>query len=157
MDPLSVTASVVAILQAASSVISILSDFKEASPGINAVITEVKHVRLVVSALQSYVDRSRQLRSGRAALVQVDDVVAVLTQTVLVFSELEATFFVSRKSKNSNLFSRLGKQLAWTWQQGGINRLVDQLQEQKLSLNLLLQIMQWYVGRGCVHCPMDVG
>lgn len=142
MDPLSITASITGILTASIKVISILSLVHEAPEFIKAIGVEVNHIRIVVAALRKFLDRTRQLPPERAALIQIDDVVAILTQTVLTFSELEA-FVRSAASRNSLL--RLRSRISWPWQQAGADRLLNRLQQHKLTLSLMLQIIQWLV------------
>jgi hypothetical protein len=143
MDPLSVTASVAGILAAAAKIASLVGQVKDAPESVSAILAEVTHIQIVVGALQSFVDRSRRLDAERAALIQVENVVTVLTQTVLVFSELETLVTSVSALASQGRLSRLRSRVTWTWQQSAALRLVGQLQQHKTSLSLLLQIMQW--------------
>ena len=142
MDPLSITASVTGILAASVKVLSILALVHEAPELIRAIGVEVNHIRIVVAALRRFLDRTRQLSPRRAELIQIDDVVAILTQTVLTFSELEA-FAGAAVSRNS--FSRFRSRVVWPWQQAGADRMLNRLQQHKLTLSLVLEIIQWWV------------
>ena len=139
MDPLSIMASVTGILTAAAKVASVLGAVKDAPNSISKVLIEVIHIKIVFSALQNFLDRTLRLAPQRAALIQLDDIVVILTQTVLVFSELET--FVRPLLAHGRV-SRW-QQITWTWEQSGASRLVNQLQHHKTSLSLMLQIMQW--------------
>jgi hypothetical protein len=138
MDPLSIAASVTGILTASGKILSVISQVYEAPEYIKAIGIEVHHIRIIVAALRRFLDRTRQLLPHRAALIQIDDVVAILTQTVLTFSELEA---VVRSASSHGALLRL----SWPWQQAGATRLVGRLQQHKMTLSLMLQIMQWLV------------
>jgi hypothetical protein len=147
-DPLSISASILAILTAAGVVIKVLSEVKDAPQSVQDVCSEVRHIELVFKALQRFLDGSK-IRSHRAALIQLDDVVVILTQTVLVFSELEILvqpLSASRTKQDSmTLLGKLStwRRVTWVWQQPAATRLVNQLQRHKASLTLILQIIQW--------------
>jgi hypothetical protein len=139
MDPLSVTASIAGIITAAAQVSTILGQIKDAPKLVSAVLTEVDHIKLVFRALQNFLDRASRVTAERAALIQLEDVVVILTQTVLVFSELEALITPLSNRTATSYLSRL----TWTKVQPGVMRLLSQLQRHKTSLTLLLQIIQW--------------
>lgn len=139
MDPLSIIASVTAILTAAAKVASVLGAIKEAPDSISKLLIEVTYIKIVFSTLQKFLNRTLQFSPQRAAFIQLDDIVVILTQTVLVFSELET--FVGPLLANCRV-SRW-QRITWTWEQSGVSRLVNQLQHHKTSLSLMLQIMQW--------------
>ncbi|KAL2014051.1 hypothetical protein VTN00DRAFT_1576 [Thermoascus crustaceus] len=146
MDPLSITASVVGILTAAGNVATILGQVKDAPESISAILTEVNHIRIIFKALQRFLDRThRRLAPQRAALIHIDDVVVILTQIVLVFSELEAfvrPFAVQQKSQAPSVKLSPWRRVIWAWQKPSALRLVNQLQRHNASLSLLLQIIQ---------------
>jgi hypothetical protein len=139
MDPLSIIASITGILTAAANVSNILGQVRDAPESVSAVLTEVNHIKIVFTALQKFLDRSRRFAPQRAALIQLDDVVVILTQTVLVFSELETLVLPISVQGRLSQWQRL----TWAWQQPAALRLVNQLQRHKASLSLILQIIQW--------------
>jgi hypothetical protein len=146
MDPLSITASVIGILTAAGNVVSVLSRVKDAPKLIADILAEVKHIQIIFKVLQNFLERTTRPTSQRAALIQLDDVVVILTQTVLVFSELETLVrpLVAQEQSNGAMpkLSRW-RRVTWAWQQPAALRLVNQLQQHKVSLSLMLQIIQW--------------
>ena len=140
MDPLSIAASITGILAAAAQVSSLLSQIREATASVAAVLSEIEHIKIVFRALQSFVDRTRTVTRYRATLIQIEDFTVILTQTVIVFSELETLITpLSASSGRSSIRRRLN----WSRQEAGVNRLVNQLQRHKTSLSLLLQVIQW--------------
>jgi len=139
MDPLSVTASITGIITAAAQVSTLLGQIKDAPTLVEAVLTEVDHIKLVFRALQNFLNRASGVTEGRAALIQLEDVVVILTQTVLVFSELETLITPLSNPNKTSFLSRL----TWTRVKPGVMRLVSQLERHKTSLVLLLQIIQW--------------
>ena len=145
MDPLSIAASVTGVLTAAAQVCTLLGKIRDAPKSVVAILTEIEHIQIVFRALQRFIDHTRAVSRQRAALVQLEDVTVILTQTVLVFSELETLLI---PLSGSGLHSSLRQRLAWSRQETGIQRLVNQLQRHKTSLSLLLQIIQWLVRDG---------
>jgi hypothetical protein len=139
MEPLGVVASITGILTAAAKVSSILMQIQDADNTTSAILTEVSHIRIVFTAFQKFIGRNVRLSGIRAALVQLDDVVVILTQTVLVFAELQDLVAP---------FSSGGRFPAWRRlirprHEVAALRLLSQLQRHKTSLTLLLQIIQW--------------
>src|SRR5437764_14133903 len=138
MDPLSIIASVAGIVTAAGNVASSLSQVKDAPVSIRTLQTEVDHTKLIFTALRKFLAKTSKLPPQRAALVQLEDVVVILTQTVLVFSELESVVQPLAAWRTGDLgFTR---RLNWAFKQTAATRLVNQLQRHKLSLTILLQI-----------------
>ncbi|KAF9775173.1 hypothetical protein IL306_006747, partial [Fusarium sp. DS 682] len=137
-DPLSVTASVVGILAATGKVLSVLGQIVDAPQSIADMQSEIDDIRIIFSNLQSFLDRSQQLNPGRLALIQLGDLVAILTRTVIAFSELE--ILVRPLCTGERMYP--WRRVNWRWQEAAALRLVNQLQRHKTSLSLLLQIYQ---------------
>jgi hypothetical protein len=139
MEALSVVASITGILTAAAKVSSLLMQIQDAPTSISGIVTEVDHIKIVFTAFQKFVDRTVRISGARAALIQLDDIVVILTQTVLVFSELQT--LVAPLSSGGRLSG--WQRLNWSRHEAAALRLVNQLQRHKTSLSLLLQIIQW--------------
>jgi hypothetical protein len=90
MDQLQVTSSITGIIAAAMQVSKSPRQIKDAPASIIAVLTEVDHIKIIFLALQRFLGKATRLSGGRAALIQLEDLVVLLTQAVLVFSELES-------------------------------------------------------------------
>ncbi|KAE9364169.1 hypothetical protein N431DRAFT_519382 [Stipitochalara longipes BDJ] len=90
MEPLNITSSIAGIITAASQVSDLLGQIKDAPKSITAVAAELDHIQLIFRALQKFLDSNTRVSGERATLIQLEDVVVILTQTVLVFSELES-------------------------------------------------------------------
>ena len=93
MDPLSVAASIAGLLSAAGAVTKVLAPYVTAAretPKITVQVnSEIQSITIILSALQSLARNFGSVPVQRAALIQVDHVVAVLTGGVLIFSDLE--------------------------------------------------------------------
>jgi hypothetical protein len=145
MDPLSITASIVGILAAASKVGELLkatiSTAKDAPRVLVALASEVQQVRAALSSLQTLLADLSSTQSHRAALIQIDQLIVTLTDSVLTFSELETAIapFVALQSAKVPLKARL----KWLWAEDSCNKIVDRLQRQKATISLMLNILQW--------------
>ena len=139
MEPLNITSSIAGIITAASQVSHLIGQIKDAPKSNIAVATELDHIQLIFRALQKFLDSNYRVSGERAALIQLEDVVVILTQTVLVFSELESLLSPIANGNKTTYLVRL----TWTRLQDGVMRLVNQLQRHKTSLAILLQIIQW--------------
>lgn len=139
MDPLSITASVVGIIAAAAKVCSALDSIHDAPYSVRAVRTEVEHIQLVFGALQRFVDQTSNITSRRAALISLEELTVILTQTVIVFSELQTLI------QEPRAYGRLATnvwRVSWLRHRSSVDRLINQLQRHKASVSLLLQIIQ---------------
>ncbi|KAK0701296.1 ras family-domain-containing protein [Lasiosphaeris hirsuta] len=149
MDPLSVIASVAGIITAASEAIKILGPFvtatKDAPKIATQVLSEVLAVRTIVTALdQLATNLSGPLGATRvkyASLIQVDQLRAVLTDGVLLFSDLGALLQTLPPPESSSSRARLLSSMQWVRKKGALLSFCDRLQAFKLSANCILSIL----------------
>ncbi|KAL8748818.1 MAG: hypothetical protein Q9184_007072, partial [Pyrenodesmia sp. 2 TL-2023] len=127
-----IVASITTILTAAARVSNLLSLVHNAPASAKAILTEVEHVSIVFGALQRFIDDVATVTRSRAALINVEDITIILTQTVLVFSELQS-LIASVASDHQHSVIRW--RLRWARHEGEANRLMDQLQRQKTSFH----------------------
>lgn len=149
-DPLSVAASIAGLLSAAGSVLKVLSPYIAAArdtPKIAAEVNgELHATTIVLSALQTLASNMESVSARRAALVRVDQVVAVLTNGVLIFSEIEASVGSLSLAEPSTTPLALRSRLQWAWKETELTRLLTRFQGFKLSISLILTILQRHVG-----------
>jgi hypothetical protein len=145
MDPLSVLASVTGLLAAVGSVLSkltaIKSTLQDAPRFVDQILSEVGDLKTSLSAMHQLLGRLGSARQGRLALIQIDQLVATLTEAVRTFSDLEIKIASFAISPNLSLVERV--KLAWN--EDDIILVVERLRRYKLSLSLMLNIVQWYV------------
>lgn len=139
-DPLSIAASITGIVMAAVKITTVLSDLHDAPDHIADLSAEVNNIRIVFKAFQRLLDQPNSLPSRRAAMIQLEDVVVIVTEVVLVFSELQTIVTPLSTRQRSPL-----RALTWVWQRSTTTRLVNQLQRHKSSLTVVLQIIAWLV------------
>jgi hypothetical protein len=145
MDPLSVIASVVGLLTAAKTVTSILSTIKSSISDtphlIDSILSEVKEVEISLSAVHRFLLDIRKAPTQRRAMIQLDHLVATLTESVLTFSELEALVKPFATGPKTSILERI----KWAWKEDAVSGIVQRLERHKSSFSLMLNIAQWYV------------
>ena len=139
-DPLSVSASIVTLIAAGSKLVSLIARIRDPSQSLIDIQTELASLRIVVNGLKSFVERTRNIDTARADLIPVQDVITVFTQIVLVHTEIEA--FVKARAGAASFSDRTREALGHG-SAAAAKRLLEQLQRHKLSLSLVLQIVQW--------------
>jgi hypothetical protein len=144
-------ASVVGLLAAAGQVTSVLStvksSIKDAPRSMDHAISEVKAVEISLSAIQKFLLGLSSAPRQRITMIQVDQLLATLTEAVLTFSDLEALVKPLATDSESSMIERI----RWCWKEDDVSKIMIRLERHKSSLSLMLNIVQWYV---CTfRCP----
>ncbi|KAL2205613.1 hypothetical protein CC79DRAFT_1371416 [Sarocladium strictum] len=143
-DPLSIASAIVGILSAAGQVIKILGPYvsaaKDTPMTASTVRSEVINFRILLSALQGLLNNLDAATGARTSLVAIDDLVLVLTDGVLIFSELEAS--VSSLDATGTGRPSLSLRIQWVRKEKELSAIVNRLQSFKGSVLLLLNILQ---------------
>ncbi|KAM5358563.1 hypothetical protein ACJZ2D_015177 [Fusarium nematophilum] len=146
MDPLSAIASVAGIATAAGEVAKILGPYITASsdaPKIAAQISsEALATQTILSALEQLASNFSAGNAKYASLIEVDQLVAVLTDGVLIFSDLEAVLQTLPPAEPMSPGGRLWSPMQWVRKKGSLTALFTRLQAFKLSVNCILSILQ---------------
>ncbi|KAK0647157.1 hypothetical protein B0T16DRAFT_414757 [Cercophora newfieldiana] len=146
-DPLSVAASIAGLLSAAASISKLLGPYVNAArdtPQIAYHVNdEVQAASIILSALQSLAQNMASVSAQRAALVEVDQVVAVLTNGVLIFSDLEASVSTLPLPDSSSITRlALRSRFQWARKETEFTTLLSRLQSFKSSISLILGILR---------------
>lgn len=143
MDPLSIAASIVGLLAAASKVSSLITVIigraKEARRQAENVLREVNDIRLCLAQLQIFLSESTVASGSHAKLVMVDQIMVVLTACVITFSELEEV--VTTLQVDQPL--RVPMKVRWAMKEQEVLRLLSRLQNSKASLNFMSTALTW--------------
>jgi hypothetical protein len=144
MDPISVAASVVGLLTAAAKISStmqeLVSSVTHASSLSRRVQHEVRDVTAVVAQLQPFVLGSVLPEPSRESMIDVNQVLMILTGTVCTFSELEKEVDGLMSDEGMGVLDRA----RWAWKEPTVIQLCQRLQDHKSSLSLMLTILTWY-------------
>ncbi|KAH7176269.1 ras family-domain-containing protein [Dactylonectria macrodidyma] len=146
MDPLSAIASVAGIATAAGEVAKILGLYITAAkdaPKIAAQLSsEVLATQTILSALEQLASNISTRNVKYASLIQVDQLIAVLTDGVLIFSELEAVLQTLPPPEPISPRGRLWLSMQWVRKNSSLTAIFTRLQAFKLSINCILSILQ---------------
>ncbi|PVH76340.1 hypothetical protein DL98DRAFT_641691, partial [Cadophora sp. DSE1049] len=131
MDPLSVLASVVGILAAATKIASALSGVKsslaDAPQSIDHALSQVNGIKVALSAIEKLLHDTGGTVAGHVGMIHVDDLVVTLTEAVLTFDKLE------------DLVSPFS---GWAWKEDQVESILVRLERHKSTLLLMLSIAQ---------------
>jgi len=142
MDPLSVTASVIALLGAGGKIISLLSQVAAIAdtPALaRATLQEMTDISTALQHIQDFVNGAVKVPIERQQHILLEHLVATLTGCLTTYSDLSVIInSLDIGSSGISVFDRV----KWTLKEAGINSIVQRLQNYKSSLNLMLSILQ---------------
>ncbi len=152
MDPLSAAASVMGIITATAHVVSFLKPYATAvtdAPSIAAQLhSEVLAIRTILQALQKLITKISGDFGGSisgmryASLIQVDELKAVLTDGVMLFSNLESMVNSLPPHNITGQGTRMLTSIQWARKKGALVSVFTRLQAFKTSINCILSILQ---------------
>jgi len=140
MEVLGVAASIVGILAAAGKICEILVPIASAlgdKHNAKAIWSEVDSTRMILLSLQQLVNNLETVYLDHVDMVQVSNLRATLNEGNSLFSEVES------------LVSQLGtaedrrSQMRWARQSGKVVSLISRMQGFKLTISVMLSILQW--------------
>jgi hypothetical protein len=142
MDPITVATSIVGILAAAGKVVKILgpviSTLKNKTQSVATICSEVENTRIILLALQTLLDDLNTAPRKRRELIQIGQLIAALTDGVLIFSELEA-LVLQLGTSTENWQTRI----QWARKEKVFASLLSRMQYFKSSMSVILIILQW--------------
>ncbi|KAF4501894.1 Rho guanine nucleotide exchange factor scd1 [Fusarium agapanthi] len=144
-DPLSVAASIAGLISITVEAVKFLSPYVSAAnetPQIAAhVYSEIQSTQVILMGLQSLIKNLASAKAQHAALIGVNQVVTVLTDGVLLYSELHKEL-QSLRAKDGMEKVPLRGRLQWAWKESTFITLLSRLQSFKSSMTLVLMILQ---------------
>ena len=144
-DPLSVAASVAGLLTAAAAICKVLAPYASAvrdTPQIALQVrAEIEEASIFLGTLQGLASNLVTLPTQRTLLIQVDHVMAILTNGVLVFSDLEACVG-DLPTPDVSSTSPFRRRLQWTRKESDLKPILSRLQGFKASVSMILGILQ---------------
>ena len=150
MDPLSLTASIIAILGIggkAAGAINKIAVLKSAPDVVLALNNEITDLRFVVSAIQDALRRQRDARllSPGNGIGYDASVTNSLQQAMDKVTELESLYNYLQKFVSSPSSFIKFNRIAWLRKQPKIHRMLDDLKSVRLQLVGILVILNLYV------------
>ncbi|KAI8649340.1 DH domain-containing protein [Fusarium sp. Ph1] len=145
-DPLSIAASIAGLLSTTGQVAKFLGPYVSAAketPQITAhVYSEVQSTQVILAGLQNLTQNLGAVQARHASLIAVHQVVTILTDGVLLFSELEAVVRSLPPREGSDQRLPLRARLLWARKESTFTPLLTRVQSFKSSMSLILMILQ---------------
>lgn len=143
MDPLSVAASVTGLLMAgvqiSSALQTLISDSAATAITAQTITQELHDFSIILSQLQHLILGAAFSSHHRASMIDADHLIIVIMGCVCTFSELEKEVSGLGSWEEMNFWDRR----KWTKAGSKLGPLVQRLQNQKLSLNLIMATLTW--------------
>lgn len=142
MDPISIAASIVGLLIAASEVSESLNTFirsvRRAPRLAHDVLREVSDIRACLKQLERYLS-NRTTAGSQARLLLLEDIIIILSDCVITFAELEKVVEPFKVAQPMHS----GQKARWIFKEPEIQRFLGRLKESQASLNFMLTMMTW--------------
>jgi hypothetical protein len=103
-------------------------------------LSELTATNTVIVTLQDLVHNMASTPRRRRALIGLEPFCVTLSETVLIFAELDTLIAPFKKISEISWWSRI----RWIRSEGNITRAIERLQSHKISMLLILNILQWY-------------
>jgi cell division control protein 24 len=148
-DPLSIAASIAGLLGTSATVLSILYDLykhaKDAADSLNRVIGEVEEMNAIFGQVQRFISGVARADHGRLTMLSLHDLVATLSGCVFVCETLHRYVReVADIMDHTNKVKLVLERIRWAaWKESEVAGFIEDLQRHKMSLNLMLTIIQW--------------
>ncbi|KAK0630431.1 hypothetical protein B0T17DRAFT_220633 [Bombardia bombarda] len=150
MDPLSIAASITALVATARKVYGVLSGLTSsivnAPESVRATLATVSQMKSALIEVQQLIQAVDTLPSTRKALIRLDHIAITFSQCVIVLTKLEslvchAEFRVSAESNGTGKFAT---RLRWAFseREKKVSRLLPQLEAQKSCLTLMVSVLR---------------
>jgi hypothetical protein len=152
-DPLSVIASTAGLVAVSAKIISLLKDLYDSAKGapesIGRVKAEMQDLNVIFCEVQLFImGQSRKPENNRLTMISIHHLVTTLSGCVLVCSSLDE--YVSQvagivdPSVPASKAGLVWERVKWAvWKEAEVADIIVDLQRHKLSLNLMLSIIQW--------------
>ena len=134
MDPLSVTASIVALLEFSAKVIGYLNDVKNGSEDRGNVLSEIASVNCMLYSLQEKAHEHKQNDAWSSTFQSLDVSKGPLDQIRTALESLS-----SKLAPSSTSLKKVRKAITWPFQKGEIKEILERIERAKALLNLARQ------------------
>jgi hypothetical protein len=144
MDGLSVAASVAGLVQLTAKVVDCISATADASRVARNMLAEVNALHALFDRLQHFILNFEDTIDDQRSMINVHQLVAILTGCVCAFSELDKILENLHTDRVTGLRS-LWISAKWALKDQDLHRILGYLQNHKSSLALMLTIITWFV------------
>ena len=142
MDPISLTASIVAILQATGTIVQFINDIQDSRQDRINLRNELSSVSFALQMLRERIDQEQKGLDGGdpswlSSVLMLGIPMGPLEQFEDVLAQLEK--FLPVADEKGNKLKRLGKALNWPFQKADVDKYLRILERQKSMFYLALQ------------------
>ena len=153
VDPLSIAASVAGLITISAQIVGMAKDLfgkvKDAPETMMRVREEVESMQPIFSQVQLLLNGGSQPNHGNLTMISIHNLMTTLTGCVIVYSRLEKKVNEVCGFSNPTTASEVWKmagviadRVKWgSWRHEEVLCIIEDLQRQKLSLNLMLTII----------------
>ena len=134
MDPLSITASITALLQLTSTVIQYVNGVKGAAEDRRKVSSELAGVKSILRNLQDEADRDEQDDQWSSICESLNTPGGPLEQLRKALERLS-----SKLAPSATGLKKIGKAISWPFQKEEVKEILSSIERQKALLNLARQ------------------
>ncbi|CAG9989491.1 unnamed protein product [Clonostachys byssicola] len=146
MSALSVACSVAGLLTTGLELAKVLAPYilalKETPRIATHVLSEIRATNVILSGLQKLFTKLSDISPKSAALIELEELIVILTDGVLIYSELESTVGPLVASDAPESCPALLARLQWTRKESLLEAILMRLQGFKGSITLILAILQ---------------
>jgi hypothetical protein len=157
-DPLSITASISGLIGLSGQILTSLNDLytlgksaKNAPDSIRRLLEEMEEMNVIFCQVQLFISNTGKRKPSGSGLtrISIHHIVATLSGCVLVCSNLDKYLSEVQGITDPNAKAITGVKLVWervrwaVWKESEVAIILQDLQRHKLSLNIMLGIVQW--------------
>ena len=139
----SVTGLLAVIAKVSTTVNDMAKKMGNAPDSIHNLVNEISDLSVCLVQLQPFVRGTRSPTRSRAAVISVEQVVAIITSCVLDMSKLEKIIDTLQSRQSLTALDKLTVGLNWAKKETEINNLMLRIRASGRSLNLILTIITW--------------
>jgi hypothetical protein len=103
----------------------------------------VEQMNIALLSVQELIINRSSVSYERKALIQLDDLIITLTESVITLSELESHISPFAVDSETSLIG--WNRLKWSWQERKVSHYVQRIESHKMSITMMLNILQWHV------------
>lgn len=149
MDPLSISASITALLQLTSTVIEYLNGVKGAPEDRRRILSEIVSVNGILFSLQDQADHAKQGDPWSSTFQSLNVPEGPLDQFRRALERLS-----SKLAPPATGLKKLGKAIIWPFQKEEVKAILGTIERQKALLNLARQNDHMYDVLGSAWCSV---
>lgn len=143
LEPITIITAVVGLVAASTRLIPILAtlaNFQDAPKHAQDILLQVAGIQSIAEQLQAFIERRIEAPQVRQHLISIEQIQVILVECVVTYSELEPIMNSLGITPARGFWNRI----KWKYRENDIIRILDRLGDHRLSLSLMLTILNGY-------------